>query len=253
MQEAEIAAGEFVITRKDMSKMLDLVDEAFHQMTLTIQPDIIRAWLLAALVRRNDWLCASLKNNVDKVLTCIASVCDDIVRGKACAHLKRLGAVMALACAQAHTQGIAQTIDCHMYLRAEPASAPSQRLVSLPACFFVRLPRRDEHALSYCQSGCFPCRGLGQNTQTSLAIFLPRTNARSVYRRCSSSHKRLAAIATVPRFAASIAPLRQSVGIFALTLSRCLYISGETARFYSIVHQLVVSSCGYYATNVNTS
>ena len=253
MQEAQIAAGKFVKTRKDMSKMLDLVDETFHQMTLTIQPDIVRAWLLAALVRRNDWFCASLKNNVDKVLTCIASVCDDIARGKAFAHLKGLGAVVALARAQAHPQRIAQTINRHMYLRAEPASAPSQRLVSLPTCFFVHLPRKDERALSYCQSGYFPCRGLEQNTQTSLAIFLPRTNVGSVYRYYSSSHKRLAAIATVPRFAASIAPLRQSVGTFALTLHRCLYTLAETARFYSIVHLLVVSSCAYYATNVNTT
>lgn len=253
MKEAEITAGEFVKTRKDATKMLDLIDETLHQMALTLQPNIVVTRLFAALMRWNDWLRASFKHKVDKVLTCVASVCNHMLTGKTVGHFDRFDAIVSLACGQAHTQGVAQTIDRHMNFGAEPTSATSQCLLHLPACFFVRQQHKDERGLPCYQSARFPYRGLEQSIQTSLAKRLHRTSAKSAYTHCSSFHKRLAVIATVPRYAISKAHLLRIVGTFALTLCRCLCIMAETARFSAIVRQLVVSSCGYYATNVNTT
>src|SRR5262245_21714688 len=135
MKEAQEAASEFVKARNDMAKMLDFVDETLHQMAFTIQPSIIIAWLLAALMRWNDRDSASFKDKVDEVLTCIASVCNQLLIGKAFAHFNSLGTIMVLPCGQPHPHGVTQTIDTHMNLGAEPASAAAQRLFSLPARF----------------------------------------------------------------------------------------------------------------------
>ena len=160
---------------------------------------------------------------------------------------------MALTSSQAHSQGIAQAIGTDMDLGAEAAATASQRLVSLPAAFFVRRLHTDEHEQRCCPAAGFPNQGLGPSAQTSLAKSLPRTSAQSACKHYSSSRKHSAAVATVPHYAASTALLLRSVDTCALTLSRCLYIPGATSRFSAIVHQLVVSSCGYYATNVNTA
>jgi hypothetical protein len=140
-----------------------------------------------------------------------------------------------------------------MNLGAKTAATASQRLLSLSAAFFVRLPHTGGRGLWCYRVERSPYQGLGQNAQTSLARPQPRTSGKNVCKHCSSSRKRLAAVATVLRFAEAIALLRQSVGICALTLSRCLCWLAETSRFSAIVHQLVVSSCGYYATNVNAT
>jgi hypothetical protein len=79
MQEAEITTGELVKARKDMTKMLDLVDKALDQMALAVQPRIVVMWLLAARMRWDHRLSASLKHKVDKVLTCKDAVCNHIL------------------------------------------------------------------------------------------------------------------------------------------------------------------------------
>src|SRR5262245_35023285 len=233
--------------------MLDLVDKALHQMTLTVQPRVIIARLLAALVRWDDGFSPCFKYNVDKVLTCVASVSNYMLTSKPISHFNRFGTVVALTCGQVYPQWVAQAIGTNVNLGAKTAATSPQCLVSLPAAFFVRLLHRGEHEPRCCPAANFPYPGLGQSAQTSLAKSQRRTSAKSACKRYSNSRKHSAAVATVPRFAASTVRLRQSVGICALNPSRCLCLAGEISRFSASARQLVVSSCGYYATNVNTS
>jgi hypothetical protein len=253
MQEAQVAAGKLIKARKDTTKMLDLVDKTLYQMAFTVQPSIVMAGLFAALVGWDHGFSTSLKHKVDKVLACIGPVCNHMLTSKALSHFKGLGAVVALSSGQAHSQGIAQAIGTDMDLGAETTPTAPQRLVSLFASFFERLLRTDERALSYYPTERFPYPGLGQNAQTSLATPPPHTNAKNVCKDYSSSRMHLVLVATVLHFAVSTAPLLQSVGTFVLTLSRCLCILADITRFSAIARQLVVLSCGYYATNVNTS
>ena len=113
--------------------MLNLVDKTLYQMALTVQPGIVVARLLAALVRRDHGLSASFKHKVDKVVACVGSVSNHMLAGKALSHFNGFCAVVTLACGQAYAQGIAQTIGAHMNLGDETASTTSQ---SLRAVFF---------------------------------------------------------------------------------------------------------------------
>jgi hypothetical protein len=222
-------------------------------MALAIKPRIVLTRLLGALVRWDHRLSASLKDKVDKILACIASVSNHILTRKAISHFNGLSAIVTLTSRQTHPQGIAQAIGAHMNLGAEATTTASQRLVIRFLTFFVRLLHTDEHELSCCPAEGSPCLGLGQSVQTSLAKRQLHTSAKSACKHYSSFRKRWATIATVPRSAVSTVLLLRSVGTFALTLSRCRYILGETSRFFAIVRQLIVSSCGYYATNVNVT
>jgi hypothetical protein len=176
-----------------------------------------------------------------------------MLASKAFSHFHRLGTIVSLASGQAHPQGIAQAIGGDVNLGAKTAATAPQGLVNGFAAFFVRLLHMGERGLPCYPIAHFPYRGPGQNTQTSLATPLLRTNVKNVCKDYSSSRKHLATVAIVPRFAVSTVRLLQSVGTFALTLSRCLCMSGETSKFSAIVHQPVVLSCGYYATNVNAT
>jgi len=222
-------------------------------MALTVQPGIVIARLLAALMRRDDGFSPCLKHKVDKVLACIASVSNHIQTGKSFSHFNGFGAVVALTSSQANPQGIAQAIGRDMNLGAETAPTAPQCLVNLFAAFFEHLLHTDERGRWCYPTARFPYPGPEQNTQTSLARPLPHTSARTAYKGYSNFRMHLVTVAIVPRFSASTAPLRQSGGTFVLNLSRYPCRFGETPRFSAIVHQLVVSSCGYYATNVNAT
>ena len=60
MEKAQVTRRQFVEARKDPTEMLDLVDETFDQMTLTVQPAVVVAGLFGTLVRRNDRDCSLL-------------------------------------------------------------------------------------------------------------------------------------------------------------------------------------------------
>jgi hypothetical protein len=62
--------------------MLDFVEKALHQMTLSIQPSIVSKRLLGALVRRNNRRRAKLKNKVTERLSGITWVSNNVLTGQ---------------------------------------------------------------------------------------------------------------------------------------------------------------------------
>ncbi len=54
INEAEITIGELVETREDTTIVLELVEKALDQMTLSVEMCIITTWLSTSFARRND-------------------------------------------------------------------------------------------------------------------------------------------------------------------------------------------------------
>src|SRR5450432_978144 len=111
LQEAKIAARQLVKARKDPTKLLDLVNETFDQMALTIHPMVIISRLLSVLTRGNHHLGTTLHDQSDKVLSAIAAIRDDMLEGESVEQGWCLGDVMTLPSGQTQTQGIAQPIN----------------------------------------------------------------------------------------------------------------------------------------------
>ena len=132
-QEAEISLGELVESRENAPVMLDLVDQAFHQMTLFVEMSIIVVLLLASSTRRNDWLGTAVQDNLTKWIGIIGHVGNHILTFVTGEQSLCLSDIMTLPAGQCKPQRIAQCIDVDMDLGAESASAAAQRLSRLPA------------------------------------------------------------------------------------------------------------------------
>ena len=67
MQKAEEGFGELVIPREDAAVVLELVDEALHQVTLFVEMGIVLPWRLPMGPGRNDrdrfFVCQSTQKN----------------------------------------------------------------------------------------------------------------------------------------------------------------------------------------------
>ena len=83
MQKTEIRCIQFLISRKDTAKMLDFVDETFHQMPLAIEPSIVFSLLFGTRMRWDHHFYASVKQAVHKFLRGIAPIRDNSLKGKA--------------------------------------------------------------------------------------------------------------------------------------------------------------------------
>jgi hypothetical protein len=101
VQEAQIATSQLIKAREDTAEVLDLVDKAFNQMSLTIQPVVVLTLYVTELMRRDNWNSPTLENETDNLLTRIASVSNDILRPKAPQPIKGFGAIVALTSSQA--------------------------------------------------------------------------------------------------------------------------------------------------------
>jgi len=131
VQKAEIRLIHLVEARKDTSKMLELVDQALHQMAFPIQPAVVFAQHFGTLVRRNDRFNTALQQIVDKMGCRIASISDQSFKVKPFQQVLGLGDVVPLACGQAKTQRVPQPIHRHMDFGGEAASATPQGLLTV--------------------------------------------------------------------------------------------------------------------------
>lgn len=151
MQEAEKRAIQLIETREDTTKMLNFVDETLDQMTLTIQPFVVLAQNLAALMRRNHGFDPGFKEIVNEMGCRVASVSDQTLEINAFKQKLRLRNVMALSCAEEKAQRIAQAVHQDMDFATETTTTAPQGLFTV---FFRLLPRKDAPAQS-----CYPsCR-----------------------------------------------------------------------------------------------
>ena len=123
VQEAEVASGKLVKAREDAAVLLDLVDEAFDQVALSIQMSVKVASLCSVLAGRNDRNSAHLLDLFNELVGVIASVSDYEVGFSAFDESRTLGHVMGLSSSEQEVQGIAQGIHAGVDLGAEATSA----------------------------------------------------------------------------------------------------------------------------------
>jgi hypothetical protein len=116
--------------------MLDLVDKTLYQMPLTVEPGIILPLCCRPLMRRNNGLCATIHNLIDKLLCRVTTVCYQALKLEAINQVASLCDVMTLSGSQRKPQWITQCVRCYVDFRAESTPAASKRLAALAAVFF---------------------------------------------------------------------------------------------------------------------
>ena len=254
VQKAKIAACQLVKARKDPTKMLDLVDETFNQMALTIQPMIVLTGLLGVLTRGDHDFCTALYDQCDKILSAIAAIGDHMLKLESIDQVRGLGNVMPLSSRQAQPQRIAQTIDGQVDFGAKPTATTPQRLIIWFSVFFQPLLRRDAPERWYCQLVRFPYPGRQQSVPTSAPRPRCHTSGQSAYRWCSSSRNRPAADATALRSGLPKSRLQRIVGTEFLSQHKHAGRYAEILAFLSI-GRLAVSrlSSDQFTSNVNTT
>ena len=135
MQEAQVSGVQLLKPGEDPAIVLDLVDEAFHQMTLPVQMPVIVGGFLAVRAGRNDRSHAPLQNVLAKPLGVIPFVGQYVLASITGDQTLRLGDVVLLPAGQYESQGVAQAVHAHVNLGAEPAAAPAQGLGCLATLF----------------------------------------------------------------------------------------------------------------------
>ncbi len=97
VDKVEKGAVQFLETREDAAKVLEFIEAAFDQMPFAVDPGIVLAFDLGALMRWNDRLTAALVQVGDERRSGIAPICQDFLEGQPVEQRLGLGAVVALA------------------------------------------------------------------------------------------------------------------------------------------------------------
>ena len=210
MQKAEIATGKLIKTRKYTPKMLDFVDETFHQVSFPVPPVIVSPSLFGSGVGRNDRFCPTFNNNIEKVLGSIASISNQPLKLKVFDQGHCLGDVVTLSSRQPYPQGVAQTIDNGVNFGAKAATATSQGLLSLASTFFGRRRRKDEPAQWCYRSWRFPNQDRWQSEPTYGPKPRDRTSEQIACKYYSRLRTRPAISATGHHSGLSRVPLQRS-------------------------------------------
>ncbi len=106
VDKAEKGAVQFLETRKDAAKVLEFIEAAFDQMPFALDPRIVLAFDLGALMRWNDRLTAALVQVGDERRSGVAAIRQDFLEGQSGEQCLGLYTVVALARCQNHAQWI---------------------------------------------------------------------------------------------------------------------------------------------------
>ena len=134
MNERQEGLGKLVVARGNASELLDAAEEAFDQVAIAIQMPIERARIASIGSRRNHGLPALRADRGDEGIRVLALVGDDGAAGKPLDQRRGLIDIGKLARRQDDPQRVAQGIDRHMQLGAQPAARAADRLC---AVFFL--------------------------------------------------------------------------------------------------------------------
>ena len=107
MDKAQIGAIQLVKAGEDPAKVLELVEAAFDQMALAVEPGIVVAFDLRALMRGNDRFTALRLHLRDEGCPGVAAIRHHFLKRKSVQQRVRLGAVVALPSGHNRPQGIA--------------------------------------------------------------------------------------------------------------------------------------------------
>ena len=214
--------------------MLDLVDETFDQMALTIQPMIVITRLLGVWARGNDHFCTTGHNQRDKSLRTITALRNHVLKLENVEQIRCLGDVMVLPAGQAQPQGIAQTIDRDVNFGAEPAATAPQRLIILISVFFGSCcagMRTDDGAV---QQSVFHIGVVSKVFQHSLPDPVVTPARKPFIGRIPFFRNRQAADATAPHSGRPKSQLQRIVGTDFLSQHRPARQHAENPAFLSI-------------------
>ena len=204
--------SKLVKPREDPAVVLQLIDEAFHQVPLPIPVAVILSLLFGSLMRRDHRFCSTPNHQVNECLSRIPPISDDPLEGKSRHQRSSMRAIVAVASCQMDTQRVAQAINEDVEFGAETSSASSQRLLVLRTVFFEPQQRRDGPAQSCCPQSHVPCQARGQSEQACVPRRPGHTNERSVWRCYSSCHTLWAGSAIALQSGQSTARLPRSGG-----------------------------------------
>ena len=123
--------SKLVKARKDPTVVLQLVDEALHQMPLAIPMAVILSLLFRSRMRWDHRFCSALNHPFNQLLPSIAPISDHPLEAQSCQQGWRVRTVVALTCCQEQAQRIAQPVHQNMQFGAEAASASSQRGITI--------------------------------------------------------------------------------------------------------------------------
>ncbi len=107
LDEAEKGAIQFVETREDAPKVLELIEAAFDQMSFAVHPGVVLPLELGRLMRWDHRFAALRVQVGDEVRPSIAAIRQHLREGQSLQERLRLGAVMALPGGQNRPQRIA--------------------------------------------------------------------------------------------------------------------------------------------------
>jgi hypothetical protein len=107
LDESQVGAVQFVEAGKDAAKMLELVEAAFDEMPLAIDPLIVFPLDLGSLMRRNHRFTPTRLEVCDERLFCVAAICQHFVEAQPIEQRVCLRTIMALPGGQDHAERIA--------------------------------------------------------------------------------------------------------------------------------------------------
>src|SRR5258708_24970635 len=116
--------------------MLDFVNETLDQMAFTIAPGVILVGDETVGFGRNNGNRLMRHNELDKGISIIASVSQNMLKDQTVQQGNGLGDVMPFAAGQPQAHRIAQTIDTHVDFGGKPTPRTPQPLYGLPTVFF---------------------------------------------------------------------------------------------------------------------
>ena len=111
MQEAQVSGVQLLKPGEDPAIVLDLVDEAFHQMALPVQMPVIVGGCLAVRAGRNDRHHTQFQDVLAKLLGIVPFVGQYVLASITGDQLLRLGDVVLLPSGQDESQGVAQAVE----------------------------------------------------------------------------------------------------------------------------------------------
>ena len=122
MDERQERFGEFVVTCRDASELLDPAEETLDEVAVFVDMAIETSRIASVGARWNDRLAALGRDGLDEGVRIVALVGNDKLSRLIGDQRLCLFDVGHLSCRENHTQRIAQGIDCHMKFGGQSAS-----------------------------------------------------------------------------------------------------------------------------------
>lgn len=143
-QLPDICAGEFVVSRGEAAKLLELVEESLDEVSRLIAVPVDLAGRVPVVAGWDDGLSAPRLDDFDQSITVVALVGDDWLSGYGVDQGHPLRDVSHLSAGQDRADGVTQRIRAGLDLGGQPAPRAADRLIATvflgapAACWWAR-------------------------------------------------------------------------------------------------------------------